>query len=371
MPRNGSGVYSLPASNPVINGTIIDVNWANPTMSDIATQLNNVYTRDGLLGPTGPFRVLDGLVSNPGLGFSSETQLGMYRPSASVLAFAAAGTKQFSIDSSGATSTVASLFPRSSGDSRFVAFSYAATSGDLSGAYMGADATKAFLGSFGPTALSTDLMPLHLVGSEVQIYAGNLYIDFNGASGAATFPGNVFAGDGGMLSFDGSGTQFNKYGLNITEYTGGSTQIATPYTTDPQGMAMSLTCASDGAVGNTAIHVASADYAFTESYDAQKNGGAATWTVPSARSLKKDIEDYTEGLREILSIRPRTYKYLNSPDKERVGIVADEMVQAMPRCIVRNNEGGEMLNLDPVVWALVNTAKELHARLSRLETAPC
>ena len=72
MPRNGSGVYSLPASNPVIDGTIIDVNWANPTMSDIAAQLNNVYTRDGLLGPTGPFRVLDGLVSNPGLGFSSD-----------------------------------------------------------------------------------------------------------------------------------------------------------------------------------------------------------------------------------------------------------------------------------------------------------
>lgn len=370
MPRNGSGVYSLPASNPVIDGTIIDVNWANPTMSDIATQLNNVYTRDGLLGPTGPFRVLDGLVSNPGLGFSSETTLGMYRPSTNVLAFAAGGAKQFSIDSSGATSTVASLFPKSSGDSRFVAFSYAATSGDLSGAYMGADASKAFLGSYGPTALSTDLMPLQLVGSEIQIYAGNLYIDF-APSGTVTFPGGIFVENGSQIGFDGSGTQFNKYGLNITEYTGGSTEIATPYTADPHGMAMSLTCASDGAVGNTAIHVASADYAFTESYDAQKNGGAATWTVPSARSLKKDIEDYTEGLREVLSIRPRTYKYLNSPDKERVGIVADEMVQAMPRCIVRNNEGGEMLNLDPVVWALVNTAKELHARLSRLETISC
>ena len=95
MPRNGSGVYSLPASNPVIDGTIIDVNWANPTMSDIATQLNNVYTRDGLLGPTGPFRVLDGLVSNPGLGFSSETTLGTYRPSTNVIAFAAGGAKQF------------------------------------------------------------------------------------------------------------------------------------------------------------------------------------------------------------------------------------------------------------------------------------
>ena len=371
MPRNGSGVYSLPASNPVIDGTIIDVNWANPTMSDIATQLNNVYTRDGLLGPTGPFRVLDGLVSNPGLGFSSETTLGMYRPSTNVIAFAAGGAKQFSIDSSGATSTVASLFPKSSGDSRFVAFSYAATSGDLSGAYMGADASKAFLASLGSTGVGGNYRDLELYGASIALKVSGYTLSLD-PIGLLWIPNSSFMADGAYYGFTGSGTTLSKYRLNITEYLESlGTYTATPYSTEPAGMAMSITCASDGAVGNTAIHVDGADYAFTESYDAQKNGGAATWTVPSARSLKKDIEDYTEGLREVLSIRPRTYKYLNSPDKERVGIVADEMVQAMPRCIVRNNEGGEMLNLDPVVWALVNTAKELHARLSRLETISC
>ena len=52
MPRNLSGVYTLPTGNPVVTGTIIDVAWANPTMADIAAQMNNVVTRDGLLGPT-------------------------------------------------------------------------------------------------------------------------------------------------------------------------------------------------------------------------------------------------------------------------------------------------------------------------------
>lgn len=369
MPRNGSGVYSLPASNPVIDGTIIDVNWANPTMSDIATQLNNVYTRDGLLGPTGPFRVLDGLVSNPGLGFASETTLGMYRPSTNVLAFAAGGAKQFSIDSSGADSTVASLFPKADGDSRFVAFAYAATTGDLSGAYMGADDQEAFFGSLGYDGF--EKAPLGLYGTRLLFTSDTGTLLFNEADNLV-LSNSCFVAEDSYFSFTDTNTFMTKAGLEVGYFEeSAGTYTATPLITSPASMSMSVTCASDGAVGNYAIHVDGADYAFTESYDAQKNGGAATWTVPSARSLKKDIEDYTEGLREVLSIRPRTYKYLNSPDKERVGIVADEMVQAMPRCIVRNNEGGEMLNLDPVVWALVNTAKELHARLSRLETISC
>jgi len=368
MPRNGSGVYTLPASNPVIDGTVIDVNWANPTMSDIAAQLNNVYTRDGLLGPTGPFRVLDGLVSNPGLGFSSETNLGMYRPATSVLAFAAGGAKQFSVDSSGASSTVASLFPKADGDSRFVAFSYAATSADLSGAYMGADATKAFLASYGTTPPG-DLMPLLLLCSELSIQAGGGTLTM-GAFGVITTPASLFVNTDSVLGFDGSNSQLSKYGLSIREYAGGSTETATVIDSNPQGMSMSITCASDGLVGNMALHVASADYAFTESYDAQKNGGAATWTVPSARSLKKDIEDYDEGLEQVLAIRPRRYKYISAPNTERVGIVADEMVSAMPRCIVKNEQGGDMLSTDPVIWALVNSVKELHGRLTQLEAFP-
>jgi len=35
MPRNSSGVYTLPAGNPVVTDTVIDVDWANPTMEDV------------------------------------------------------------------------------------------------------------------------------------------------------------------------------------------------------------------------------------------------------------------------------------------------------------------------------------------------
>jgi microcystin-dependent protein len=47
MPRNAQGVYTLPAGNPVVAGTLIETTWANPTMSDIAAALTGSLPRDG------------------------------------------------------------------------------------------------------------------------------------------------------------------------------------------------------------------------------------------------------------------------------------------------------------------------------------
>lgn len=47
MPRNGSSVYSLPAGNPVVAGTVIATTWANTTLTDIATALTNSLSTDG------------------------------------------------------------------------------------------------------------------------------------------------------------------------------------------------------------------------------------------------------------------------------------------------------------------------------------
>lgn len=101
MPRDASGNYTLPAGNPVENDTIIDVNWANPTMADIAVQLNNVFTRDGVLGPTAPFKLVDGSVTAPGLSFTSEPGLGLYREASGTLGVAAANQKLATFASTG------------------------------------------------------------------------------------------------------------------------------------------------------------------------------------------------------------------------------------------------------------------------------
>jgi len=53
MSRNGSGVYSLPPSNPVVTGTTISSSWANNTMNDIAAALTDSVAADGQTPMTG------------------------------------------------------------------------------------------------------------------------------------------------------------------------------------------------------------------------------------------------------------------------------------------------------------------------------
>ena len=53
MSRNGSGVYSLPSGNPVVTGTTITSNWANTTLSDIASALTGSLAADGQTTATG------------------------------------------------------------------------------------------------------------------------------------------------------------------------------------------------------------------------------------------------------------------------------------------------------------------------------
>jgi hypothetical protein len=53
MSRNGSGIYSLPAGNPVVPSTTISTTWANNTLTDIATALTGSVAADGQTKMTG------------------------------------------------------------------------------------------------------------------------------------------------------------------------------------------------------------------------------------------------------------------------------------------------------------------------------
>jgi len=53
MSRNGSGVYNLPSSNPVVSGTTITASWANTTMQNIADALTQSIASDGQTPITG------------------------------------------------------------------------------------------------------------------------------------------------------------------------------------------------------------------------------------------------------------------------------------------------------------------------------
>lgn len=112
MPRDGSGAYTLPVGNPVVSGTLIESYWANSTLSDIAVQLNNVLTRDGVLGPILPLKLVDGAVATPGLAFNSEPGLGIYRSGTGTIRFAAINANTMELNASSGTNTYLGLFPR-------------------------------------------------------------------------------------------------------------------------------------------------------------------------------------------------------------------------------------------------------------------
>jgi hypothetical protein len=57
MSRNGSGVYNLPAGNPVIPNTTISTTWANNTLTDLATAITGSIASDGQTPITGALQM--------------------------------------------------------------------------------------------------------------------------------------------------------------------------------------------------------------------------------------------------------------------------------------------------------------------------
>jgi hypothetical protein len=103
MPRNSSGVYTLPAGNPVVPGTTIDAAWANSTLEDISNELTNSLSRTGAGGMLAPFRVADGNVTAPGLSFLNETNTGYYRVGAGSVAFSILGVNTLQMNTTSVT----------------------------------------------------------------------------------------------------------------------------------------------------------------------------------------------------------------------------------------------------------------------------
>lgn len=68
MSRNGSGVYSLPAGNPVVTGTVISTSWANNTMNDLASALTDSVAADGQTPMTGPLNLNSNKIQNLAAG---------------------------------------------------------------------------------------------------------------------------------------------------------------------------------------------------------------------------------------------------------------------------------------------------------------
>lgn len=90
MPRNSSGVYTLPAS-AFVAGTTIKSADVNSDFSDIASTLTLSLATTGVSSMTGPLKSASGTVGAPGLTWASALTTGFYLSAADEMSWTAAG----------------------------------------------------------------------------------------------------------------------------------------------------------------------------------------------------------------------------------------------------------------------------------------
>lgn len=107
MPRNASGTYSLPSGNPVSSGTLIDSNWANNTLNDLANEVTDSLSRSAEGGMLAPLRLTDGVQATPSIAFTNEPSTGLYRAGTNDAWFVSGGNQVMQFTSSGVVGRLA------------------------------------------------------------------------------------------------------------------------------------------------------------------------------------------------------------------------------------------------------------------------
>jgi hypothetical protein len=114
------------------------------------------------------------------------------------------------------------------------------------------------------------------------------------------------------------------------------------------------------------------------SYKLAVNGNAAkpgggSWLTFSDIRLKEVAGTYNHGLEEIQQLRPVKYSYkqgntLELPTHEtHVGLVAQEVREAIPEAVEESDKGFLMLNEAPIQYAMLNAIKELSSEIEQLK----
>jgi hypothetical protein len=118
---------------------------------------------------------------------------------------------------------------------------------------------------------------------------------------------------------------------------------------------------------------------------------SSTWTTTSDERIKTNITDYTLGLDTLGQVNVKTYNYLSdsaiaaahpeladsdglvkerlNTEKTVVGIMAQELEAVLPNSVETRDNGIKSVNKDELFWVMLNSIKELKARVEALENA--
>jgi hypothetical protein len=175
--------------------------------------------------------------------------------------------------------------------------------------------------------------------------------------GGGSNPSIVIGGDSGNIhinatGFDSPGIVLNDGGAGVqidgvlSSYNGGTPPSAGPFT-GAQITALKIT-----------------------------GGVAVTFTGTSDERLKTDIKPFERGLEAIEKLNPKLYRWNEegqkktgfSPEDEQVGLIAQNLQEAIPEAV--GIEDGKWLTVNdrPVISALINAVKQLSAKVAELES---
>ena len=112
-----------------------------------------------------------------------------------------------------------------------------------------------------------------------------------------------------------------------------------------------------------------------------QGNNSTLWSITSDERLKKNIVDNSQGLDKISAIQVRNFEYRLpeeiteiSPDQAilktgvQLGAIAQELQQILPECVKQESTGIYTVDADPLIWYLINSVKELNAKVTALET---
>ena len=89
----------------------------------------------------------------------------------------------------------------------------------------------------------------------------------------------------------------------------------------------------------------------------------------NSENLEYTKEDQIDMSEFTLADNPKQICLGEGKDDVYTGLIAQEIEQIMPECIVEGKFGTKTVSNDPITWALVNAVKELSAKNDALETA--
>ena len=218
MSRNGSGIYNLPAGNPVVTGTTISSTWANNTLNDIAATLTDSIAADGQTPMTGDLDVNNNKLKNVANGTLPADAVNVSQLTAATTVVAITGGT-INGATIGATTPASGRFTTLEATGAFTAGSTAAITGNTT---VGGTFTVTGLGSFNGTGAlkvpvgTTAQQPTPVTGQIRYNTTNNLFEGY-GASAWGSLGGGATGGGGNQVFFENDQTVTVDYTIPSTK----------------------------------------------------------------------------------------------------------------------------------------------------------